>query len=305
MNKDLPLLSEFFLELEVNNYSEQTIYNYKRDLDSFSTFLKNQNLSFNNLSKKDLNRFKANLNSDLSASSVNRTLSCLRTYLTFLNDMDEDIPLPSDAIKLTKTKKKKPRVPELKKLIELIEFPSEFEDDERVALRNRAMLEVLFSTGLRISELINLDRENIDESGRIFVLGKGKKERFVYLTPRAYNIVEQYLEMRDDDCPALFIPYSGPNVNEEDKRISTNYLQMKIKKYRELLNINVPITAHTIRHAFATYMAEEGANAAAIQTMLGHESLNTTTRYVNTSQRFAEKTHADLHPLKKDEDEES
>jgi site-specific recombinase XerD len=301
----LPLTSEFFLELEVNNYSEQTLYNYKRDLSSFKDFLDKKDIPFGKVSKMNITEYKADLSSqDLSGSTINRMLSCLRTYFKFLVEMDEEAPVSPSSIKLTKTKKKKPRVPELRKVIELIEFPSEFEDDDKVALRNRAMLEVLFSTGLRISELINLDKENIDDSGRIFVLGKGKKERFVYLTPRAFYIVKNYLKTRDDDCPALFIPYSGPNVNKKDKRISTNYLQMKIKKYRELLNINVPISAHTIRHAFATYLAEEGANPAAIQTMLGHESLNTTTRYVNTSERYAEKTHTDFHPLKKDDEED-
>lgn len=307
-NIKLPLLSEFFMELEVNNYSEQTIYNYKRDLKKFKNFLIQENIPFSKFSKMNLTKYKAKLSSnDLRGSTINRMLSSLRTYLKFLDNMDEEIPIAPSSVKMTKTKKKTPRVPELRKIIKLIEFPSEFEDDPKVTLRNRSMLEVLFSTGLRISELIKLNKEHIDDSGRIFVVGKGKKERFVYLTPRAFKKVKEYLNTRNDDCPALFIPYSGPNVNKKDKRISTNYLQMKIKKYREHLGINVPISAHTIRHAFATYMAEEGANPAAIQTMLGHESLNTTTRYVNTSERFAERTHTDFHPLKKDKsrDEDS
>ena len=85
---------------------------------------------------------------------------------------------------------------------------------------------------------------------------------------------------------------------EKNKKISCNYLQEKIKKYREMLGINVPISAHGIRHAFATYLAEKGASAVAIQILLGHESLDTTTRYVNASNRFAEKVHRKYHPLK-------
>jgi len=168
-----------------------------------------------------------------------------------------------------------------------------------VILRNRAILEMLFSTGMRISELISLNRNQIDKSGRVFILGKGKKERFVYLTPRAKNHLERYLLTRDDHSPALFVPYSGANVNQPRRRLSPNYLQAKIKQYREKLQINVPTSAHSLRHGFATYLAEQGASPAAIQILLGHESLDTTTRYVHASDRYAEKTHQKYHPLSK------
>lgn len=166
-----------------------------------------------------------------------------------------------------------------------------------MALRNRAMLEILFSTGMRISELCNLQRSQIDDSGKIFIMGKGKKQRFVYLTPRATEHMNSYLANRKDDFPALFIPYSGRNVKNPKKKISTNYLQEKIKIYREKLKINVPTSAHSLRHGFATYLAEEGASPAAIQILLGHESLETTTRYVHASDRFAQETHRKFHPL--------
>ena len=130
-------------------------------------------------------------------------------------------------------------------------------------------------------------------------MGKGKKERFVYLTPRAKIHLDNYIKVRGiSGSPYLFIPYRGKNINDKDKKISTNYLQEKIKKYRELLGINLPLSAHSIRHAFATYLAESGANPAAIQILLGHESLDTTTRYVHASDRYAEKTVKKYHPLR-------
>jgi len=100
----------------------------------------------------------------------------------------------------------------------------------------------------------------------------------------------------------LFIPLRGRNAKDTaglKKRISPNYLQERIKFYREKLKINIPISAHSLRHGFATYLAESGANPAAIQILLGHESLDTTTRYVHASDRYAEKTHQKFHPLKK------
>lgn len=284
--------------------------------------------------------------SGLSSRSVNRMLSALRSYMNWLVDNDQEVPVPAEAVKLIKTERKKSQVPELKELIALIESPSTFEKDIRVAARNRAMLEMLFSTGMRISELINLDLDQINDEGKIFIMGKGKKERFVYLTARAMHYLSEYFKVRDlpsgkvksgnkteegeqktdaegvgtptrrersesvsaptlatakysKKGEALFIPYRGGRDGSRNERISQNYLQEKIAEYRRRLGIVVPTSAHSLRHGFATYLAEGGANPAAIQVLLGHESLQTTTRYVHASDRFAEETHRKQHPLQK------
>ncbi len=264
------------------------------------------------MNKKDLLNYKAYLTSQdrktplsrpsevhLSSYSINRMLSALRAYIGYLIDMNYNSPLTVKEIKLLKTERKHPHVAEFKDIIRLIEFPSKIEKNKVVASRNRAILETFFSTGMRISELVNLKKNQIDHSGRIFIMGKGKKERFVYLTERAQRYIDNYLQNRGDDkSPYLFIPFRGKNADKKDKKISPNYIQEKIKKYRELLGINVPVSAHGLRHAFATYLAENGANPAAIQILLGHESLDTTTRYVNVSDRYAEKVYRKYHPLK-------
>lgn len=309
---ELPYLEDFLLNLQTNNFSQETVYNYERDLRLFAFFLKyDARLSFVELSKAAINRYKAYLNSKdrktptgaemkrmLSPNSINRMLSSLRRYLKYMVDMDFPVPIAPEAIKLTKTPRRHPRVAEFDLLVKLIELPSEAEKEKSVALRNRAMLEVLFATGMRISELVSLNRSQIDATGRIFIRGKGKKERFVYLTERAQKWLKKYLAVRRDDHPALFVPLRGRNVDTTKSRISPNYLQMKIKEYRERLGINVPTSAHSLRHGFATYLAEKGASPAAIQILLGHESLHTTTRYINASDKFAEKSHRDFHPLK-------
>lgn len=313
---------------------------------------------------KNRGRTSSGRQGGLNARSVNRMLSALRSYLKWMIDFDMEVPIPPEAVSLIKTDRKKSQVPELNEIIDLIEAPTKFEKNERVAARNRAMLEVLFSTGMRISELINLNLEQINEEGKIFIMGKGRKERFVYLTPRASHYLNEYIKIRekpdknssDEDSAAsdgdsddsagrggteksydksiskrskngvgaptpasnadkkglnkrflkgkngneaVFIPYRGGRNGSTNPRISTNYLQEKIAEYRRRLGIVVPISAHTLRHGFATYLAEGGANPAAIQVLLGHESLNTTTRYVHASDRFAEKTHRKRHPLKK------
>jgi integrase/recombinase XerD len=309
----LPHSDDFLLSLQANKYSPRTVYNYERDLHVFSSFLDESAVEFEAIDKRTIIYYKAYLVSrdrrtatlarqgqkQLDSRSVNRMLSALRAYLRYLIDMDYRCPVAPEAVKLAKAGRKHPQVAELEDLTRLVEAPTALESNTKTALRNRAMLEVLFATGMRISELCGLNRSQIDHSGRIFITGKGRKQRFVYLTPRAMQHLDAYLAIRHDSFPALFIPYAGRNVAKSSKRISANYLQARIKRYREKLRINVPTSAHSLRHGFATYLAEEGANPAALQILLGHESLDTTTRYVHASDKYAEETHRKYHPLAK------
>lgn len=312
LSRGIPYFNEFISSLSTKNYSLETTFNYERDLSVFTGFLMEHSCSFNQISSQTVADFTTYLMSrnhrtakgaasteKLSAGSINRVLSSLRSYFKYLVDMDHKVPIAPSAVKLLKMPRTHARVAELDSLIELIESPLKFEKNKRIAFRNRMMLEVLFATGMRISELLSLNRDQINSTGKIFIRGKGKKERFVYLTDRAKGLLKDYLQSRSDDNPALFIPYSGRNSGMAKVRISPNYLQMKIKRYKELLGIIVPTSAHSFRHGFATYLAEGGANPAAIQILLGHESLQTTTRYVHASDKYAESTHRKFHPLKK------
>ena len=313
MNKiTLPHFDDFLLDLQTRNLSEETLYNYERDLKVFENFLNEITIPFDEVNKKTILNYKAYLtsrdrktpNSDntkkrLSSFSMNRMLSSLRSYLRFLSDLDYEIPLAPNAVKLIKTEIKLPRIGEFQEIKKLIEAPALFEKNKIIALRNQAILETFFSTGARISELINIKLNDIDQNGRIFIKGKGKKERFVYLTPRAQKHIKKYFIVRkEQSSPYLFVPYRGKNVNLKNKKLSPNYLEEKIKKYREMLGLNIPVTPHGLRRAFATFMAEKGASVAAIQILLGHESLDTTTRYVRGSNKFAEKSFQKYHPLK-------
>ncbi len=309
----IPHLDDFLLYLKTNNYSLETIYNYERDLVVFDKFLADSSTPFDKIDKRIVSEFKAYLASKdrrtaikekqpegvLGSNSLNRTLSCLRSFLKYLIEMDLPCPVPPEVVKMIRTEKKHGQVAELEDLVKLIESPEYLEKNPLVGLRNRTILEVFFSTGMRISELCSLNRSDIDGTGRIFIMGKGKKERFVYLTPRAKNYLERYLATRQDGAAALFVPYAGMNVSQGKKRLSANYIQMKIKEYRQKLKINVPTSAHSLRHGFATYLAESGASPVAIQILLGHESLDTTTRYVHASDKFAQDSHRKFHPLSK------
>lgn len=313
----LPHVEDFILYLQSNGYSPRTIKNYSCDLQVFDYYLvKTAQTLFPRVSKKIIESYKAYLNSyhrktgkgalskkKITRGTINRCLTSLRVYFRYLNEMDYGSPLSPDQVKMVKMDRKHPQVADLHDLIELVEFPETHEQNKLVGLRNRVMLEVLFSTGMRISELLDLTTSQVDKTGKIFITGKGRKQRFVYLTQRAYDLLKKYFSQRKDPSQYVFIPYRGAHTskkaNQKDKKLSANYLQMKIKQYRQALGINVPTSAHSLRHGFATYLAESGANPAAIQILLGHESLDTTTRYVNTSDRYAEETHRKFHPLKK------
>ncbi len=345
----LPRIREFLLNLKNNNYSKETSDNYERDLKIFSAFLfysetvfekidklviteykgflRDQNYipilhryeSHEELTEKDIEKSKSEVSElkkamyrgQLSDNSVNRMLSALRSYLSFLVDIDyPKVPLPPNAIKLIKAEKKEKQVADLNELINLIECPTEFEEEIIVQKRNRAILELIFSTGMRISEVVNLNREQLKiingqiVDNRIYIIGKGKKQRFVYLTPRSIHFLNEYLALRVDDFPAMFVPTKGTRKATENPyivRLSQNYIQMKIAEYRRRLGIVVPTSAHSLRHGFATYIAEEGANPAAIQRLLGHSSLQTTSKYVHASDKFAEKAHRDFHPLQEED----
>lgn len=391
MKIKLPYKDDFLLDLQNNNYSLETVYNYGRDLLVFEVFLNLRSITFkkidkrfitlykgflrtnnylsqitdylysindenltkfkffssNKISKKDnfishtstknknissetnltanskLNKaknFKKNFditntqslksktnthlqnNKPLSPRSVNRMLTTIRRYIKYLDEFDlvKPLPITVDSIKLIKTEKKSSQVAELDELIKLIEFPTEYEKNELIALRNRAILELLFSSGLRISELIRLEKQDLNSEGKIYIQGKGKKQRFIYITPRAKFHINNYLNLRGgDNNPSLFAPTRGGSNGSINYSISPNYIQERIATYRKLLGIIVPTSPHSFRHGFATYLAQEGASPAAIQILLGHESLQTTDKYLHASDKFAEDTHKRFHPLYK------
>src|SRR3989338_2567165 len=192
----IPYQEDFLLYLSSNNYSRETIYNYELDLDVFARFLSDEmGITFQKINKKVIEQFKAYLTSrdrktarktdltakKLSSGSINRFLSSLRGYFGFLIEMDYKSPILPQHIKLVKMGKKHPHVAEFKDMVELIESPTIFEKKfSPISLRNRAMLEVLFATGMRISELVGLNRNQVDATGKIFITGNGRKQRFVY-----------------------------------------------------------------------------------------------------------------------------
>jgi integrase/recombinase XerD len=166
-------------------------------------------------------------------------------------------------------------------------------------IRDRTIMEVLFSTGLRVSELVKLDHKQINLERREFgVIGKGGKGRIVFISERAADWIQRYLECRKDTFKPLFIRYSGA-VNEEDEgekmRLTARSVERIVKKYVEKARLPVDATVHTLRHSFATDLLTNGADLRSVQEMLGHKNIATTQIYTHITNKQLRDVHKNFH----------
>jgi len=311
----LPHIDDFLRDLQANHYSMNTVYNYERYLAVFSRFLNDSSVPFDKINKQTITSYKAYLASlgrntakqgnhsdkQLAPCTINYKLVALRVYLRYLIDIDYPCPLAPEAVKNLKAVPRQPQVPELKDLIRLIEAPAP--EANTIELRDKAILETLFNTGLRVSELVSLDRDQVDlERKQLGFKGKGKKIRVIFLSDRVAQWVGRYLQSRRDHFEPLFIRHSGKvdaRTGGEKMRLTVRSIQRIVIKYAKRCGLSIKATPHTLRHCFATYLAEEGASPVPLLVLFGHESLDTTTRYVHASDKYAEETHHKYHPLAK------
>jgi len=311
----LPHIDDFLVSLQANYYSPLTVRNYKQYLEVFDHFLNESNVPFDRINRQTITSYKAYLASrgrntakpgnhsdnQLAPCTINYKLIGLRAYLRYLIRIDYPRPLPSEAVELLKAVPKQPQLPELKDLIRLIEAPSP--EVNIMELRDKAILETLFNTGLRVSELVSLNCDQVDLERRQFGLkGKGDKIRIVFLSDTVAQWVGRYLQSRRDHFEPLFIRYSGKvdaRRSGEKMRLTVRSIQNIVTRYAKRCGLSIEATPHTLRHCFASYLAEEGANPTPLKVLFGHEVLNGITRYVHASDKYAEETHRKYHPLAK------
>ena len=311
----LPHIDDFLLNLQANHYSPLTVRDYKRYLEVFDRFLNQSGVPFDKINKQTITSYKAYLGSlgrntakpgnhsdrQLAPCTINCKLAALRVYLRYLIAIDYPCPLAPEAVENLKAVPKQPRVPELKDLIRLIEAPAP--EANTIELRDKAILETLFNTGLRVSELVSLNREQVHlERKQLGLKGKGDKIRVVFLSDRVVQWVGRYLQSRRDHFSPLFIRHSGKvdaRKTGEKMRLTARSIQNIVSKYAKRCGSPIKATPQTLRHCFATYLAEECANPAAIQVLLGHDSLDGITRYVHASDKHAEEAHCNYRPIAK------
>jgi site-specific recombinase XerD len=292
------------------NLSQNTIKMYHFYLNDFNdwaqAFLKKETLLLGDLGHDLIKKYRVNLNRRISTKSqqefkrsTQKTfLVALRAFLKYLV-VEEDLEIMSpEQIILGKPEARIPKVLNDDQLTRLFEVQNL---NKRSGVRDRAILEMLFSTGLRVSELVSLNVEDLNlESGEFPVVGKGRKVRTVYLSPGAINWVRRYLATRSDEFKPLFIRYSGKKMEEEDYdgeslRLTARSVQRLVKKYVTRAGISVDATPHTLRHSFATGLLQEGADLRSVQELLGHSNVSTTQIYTHITSKQLKDVHEKFH----------
>lgn len=243
-----------------------------------------------------LNRYTNFDGKELGRSTQSYHLIALRRLLTYLSRRDIKSLEPSK-IELPKTVKPQVTFLHYEEVERLIaEVPSETESD----LRDRAILELLFSSGLRVSELVGLNRDSINTKRREFVVrGKGNKDRPIFISKNAAEHIEEYLKARKDNLQPLFINYSRrytkPSTDGNYRRITARSVQRMIEKYSRLAGITKHVSPHTMRHSFATDLLVNGADLRSVQGMLGHASIATTQIYTHVTDQHLKEAHDKFH----------
>lgn len=242
-----------------------------------------------------LNRYKNNNDDELATITQSYHLIALRGFLTYLSK--RDIPsLSPEKIELPKISRKQVtflHYDEVARMLDGIALDSE------QGLRDRAIIELLFSSGLRVSELVNLNRDHINTKRREFMVrGKGQKDRPVFIGEAAALRVEDYVSARLDNLPPLFLSYSRNNITStggDYRRLTARSIQRIINKYARLAGITKHVSPHTMRHSFATDLLMNGADIRSVQSMLGHSNISTTQVYTHVTDEHLREVYEKFH----------
>ncbi len=289
-----------YLEIE-RGRSAKTIENYERYLERFFTFAKIKKPA--DITEEQIQKFRLYLNRQVGTKvgghfepmkqcTQNYYLIAIRTYLKFLHKRGIK-SLNPDRIELSKVPKQSPNPIspyELKKLINTTDKKT------LEGKRDRAILELLFSTGLRISELCGLSINDVDLTKDEFsVRGKGEKDRVVFISDEARSSLKNYLQSRKDLHDALFVRYGRKMNDGGDPRLSPRAVQRLLKKYATTAGIARKVTPQVIRHSFATDMISNGADLRFVQARLGHANIGTTQMYTHVTDKHLTKVHKKYH----------
>lgn len=277
-----------YLEIE-KNYSAHTILNYRLDLINFKEFC--GEIELEKIDYLFLRKYLAVLKEkNLGNRSVGRHLSSLRSFFRFLTRENHLKINPILMLSSPKLDKHLPSFMTEAEVAKLIESAFAKNDKDERGLRDRAILETFYSSGLRISELVALSLSDIDFiSGIIKVMGKGKKERMVPIGDIALMAIRKYLDKRKKQGEAIFL-------NKNGKRITTRGVWDIVKKYLKSAGINQGVSPHTFRHSFATHLLNRGADLRTVQELLGHASLSTTQIYTHLTTEKLKSVYDKAHP---------
>lgn len=229
-----------------------------------------------------------------SKSTVARKLATLRSFYKFCLRRGFVKTHPLTTIRTPKQEKRLPKFLEMEQISKLLSTP---DDNTLLGARDRAMLEVLFSTGVRVSELVDMNFTDLDFEGQaVRVRGKGKKQRTAPIGQTALAAIQKYLQMRRTDSRSTNFDQSALFVNKHGQRLSTRSVRRKLDKYLAESGLDPSISPHTLRHSFATHMLNRGADLRSVQELLGHQSLSTTQVYTHLTAPRLKAVYDDAHP---------
>jgi len=293
-----------YLEIEQNR-SQKTIQNYDHYLTRLIDFAGEIQISDIDpeLVRKWrlwLNRLGTNTSDEMGKNTQNYHLIALRSYLKFCAKRDIKA-MPADKIELAKAKRKQVTFLNPEELEGLFNAPK---IDTITGLRDRAILELLFSSGLRVSELVGLNHQDINLKRKEFMVrGKGEKDRPIFISDAAAWWLKQYLEKRDDNSLPMFIRYSGTkkvSVSGNYYRLTARSVQRLVGRYALLAGITKHVSPHTLRHSFATDLLMNGADLRSVQAMLGHSNIATTQIYTHVTDPHLKAIHSKFHGKSED-----
>jgi site-specific recombinase XerD len=313
MKSTTPLIEHIIPFLEYceieKGLSSNTQRNYQQYLKLFSVWLtsvKQSKLRPHELTRKHVwdyrlflaQKYKTNRGIYLSKKSQNYYLIALRAFLDFLADRDIDA-LPSSKVKLAKQKTEETiSFLDLRDIERMLEVP---DTNTNKGLRDRAIMELFFSSGMRISELTSLDVNQLsmlqdgktDRTYELSIIGKGSKVRTVFISPAAAHWLRKYLKKRTDDARPLFINYRSRD--RQTRRLSPRSIQIMISDCARLAGLSKKVTPHTLRHTYATDLLGAGADLRAVQELLGHSSVSTTQVYTHVTNKRLRDIHERFH----------
>lgn len=296
------LVTDFleYLELE-RGASQLTIRNYDHYLKRFLDF--SDDINPGEIDLKLVRKYRLYLShwtdpktkKNLKRITQNYFMIALRAFLRYLAKSDIETLSP-EKVELSENDPRPLKVLDAAALKSLLEAP---DPTEKSGIRDRAILETLFSTGLRVSELASLNRDTINLKRREFgVAGKGGKERVVFLSDTATSWLEKYLSARKDTFKPLFVRFQGkvdPTNNGETMRLTPRSIERIVEKYVKKLGISIKATPHTLRHSFATDLLINGADIRSVQEMLGHSNISTTQIYTHITNAHLKDVHKAFH----------
>jgi site-specific recombinase XerD len=292
---------DYIEHLEVEGgRSAKTAENYRLYIERFVEFTNNiqvEKITSEVIRKYRLwlNRYENDNGEGLATITQSYHLIALRGFLKYLSG--RDIPsLSPDKIRLPKTARKQVTFLHHDEIIRLID---QIPLNDEVGLRDRAIIELLFSSGLRVSELVGLNRDHINTKRREFMVrGKGQKDRPIFISQHAADKINDYLTARLDNLPPLFLSYSRNNITStggDYRRLTSRSVQRIISKYARLAGITKHVSPHTMRHSFATDLLMNGADIRSVQSMLGHSNIATTQVYTHVTDEHLREVYEKYH----------